>query len=80
MPELEAALAAVARLAGADVADCAPTSNTTAGLTTVLNALPLSEGTALLTLSTAYSSITTAVGRAAAAARRISALLRGSRG
>jgi selenocysteine lyase/cysteine desulfurase len=68
IPELVSSVAAVARFVGAHPEDCVPAANATAGLTTLLRSLPLSATSSILIMSTAYSSITTAAGRAAAAA------------
>lgn len=67
MPALAAAVSSAAELIGAEARDCVPVTNATTGITTVLSALPLVSGDAILTLSCAYSAVKTAIGRAAAA-------------
>ena len=66
IPELAAAVSAAARFVDADAEDCVPTCNTTTGVTMLLRSLTLPAGSSILALSTNYSAIATAVGRAAA--------------
>jgi selenocysteine lyase/cysteine desulfurase len=68
VPALAAAVKDAAQLLGADAKDCVPVVNATTGITTMLAAVPLGPGDAILTLSSAYSAVKTAIGRAAAKA------------
>lgn len=68
MPALAAAVSSAAELIGASTGDCVPVTNATTGITTVLAALNLAPGDAIITLSSAYSAVKTAIGRCAAAA------------
>ena len=68
VPALAAAVRSAAEMIGAEATDCVPVTNATSAITTVLAAVPLDAGDAILTLSCAYSAVKTAAGRAAAAA------------
>lgn len=68
LPALAGAVRCAAQLIGAEAHDCVPVANATTGITTVLAGVPLAPGDAILTLSSTYPAVKTAIGRAAAAA------------
>jgi L-cysteine desulfhydrase len=68
LPELASAVAAIAQYAGADPADCFPTSSPADALTTLLHSVKPSPDASLLVMSIADKVTKAAVGRCAAAA------------